>query len=92
MRAHVKPKENRFKGKKKKTECNRVEFSVLFQNSQESVSQSINTGHLVQKKREKRKILQLTKTSCPVLLNPIPFFIKIKKKFIRFEGKKTVRE
>jgi hypothetical protein len=26
---------------------------------------------------------KLTRTNCPVLLNPVPFFIKIKKKFIR---------
>ena len=29
---------------------------------------------------------QLTRTNCPVLLNPVPFFIKIKKKFIRTHG------
>lgn len=29
---------------------------------------------------------RLTKTNCPVLLNPVPFFIKIKKKFIRTHG------
>lgn len=29
---------------------------------------------------------KLTKTNCPVLLNPVPFFIKIKKKFIRTLG------
>lgn len=27
-----------------------------------------------------------SKTNCPVLLNPVPFFIKIKKKFIRTHG------
>lgn len=32
---------------------------------------------------------QLTRTSCPVLLNPVPFFIKIKKKFIRTHGAAT---
>lgn len=38
-----------------------------------------NTIHFVHCKR-------LTRTNCPVLLIPVPFFIKIKKKFIRTHG------
>lgn len=33
--------------------------------------------------RQTENQMILTKTNCPVLLNPIPFFIKIKKKFTR---------
>jgi hypothetical protein len=36
-----------------------------------------------EKKRKCGKFRSLTKTNCPVLLNPVPFFIKIKKKFIQ---------
>lgn len=39
------------------------------------------TGKIIPKRTDR-----LTRTSCPVLLNPVPFFIKIKKKFIRTHG------
>jgi hypothetical protein len=52
----------------------------------ENIFLALNMSENKEKKRKCGKFRSLTKTNCPVLLNPVPFFIKIKKKFIRTLG------